>query len=580
MAKSNNQIAHKHVPLPKVLSGIGGLDEILEGGLPEGRTTLISGGPGSGKSVIGLEFLYRSAAAGEPAIFISFEERASEIKQNALTMGWDLEKQEQDGKLFVMAAKVDPDMVLSGDFNLQGLLAIIGGKAKAMGAKRIVIDAIDILLRLFDDPVRERNEMYLLHDWLKDVQLTALLTVKTSFHEVSTARFAFLDFMAETVIHLDHRIVDQIATRHLRVLKYRGSGFGSNEYPYVITSTGISVLPVSRLALSHLPMGDRFSTGIERLDAITGGGFRKNSSIMIAGPSGTGKTTLTSCIAKAACQRGERFLYINLEESEQAMVESMRSPGLNLGPSIKAGKLKIMTAMPESMGAEEHLISVIQAIDAVQPDYLALDATTSCERMGTKRASFGFIMRLLTICKERNITCFLLNQTAGIHETDEISGNGYSSMLDAILFLRYSIIGGEINRMLNLLKIRGSEHSNQYREYRITDHGIDILDVYAGEGGVLTGTARQEQEEKALIEVKRRSLLVDQKRTEINQLEKELEAAQMAKCAAIAVQQKQLEAVELEAEILLTGQKKRAGLRTSEKKQAAVKRRASRKESK
>jgi len=583
MARAKGKTANRHVSLPKVSSHISGLDDILEGGFPEARTTLISGGPGSGKSVIGLEFLYRSAHAGEPAIFVTFEERASEVKQNALTMGWNLDALEQTGKFFVLEAKVDPAMILAGDFNFQGLLAIIAGKASAMGAKRIVIDAIDILLRLFDDPVRERNEMYLLHDWLKDEQLTALLTVKTSSQEVSTARFAFLDFMAETVIHLDHRIVDQIATRHLRVLKYRGSGFGSNEYPYVITSTGISVIPVSRLALSHLPMGDRFSTGIERLDVITGGGFRKNSSIMIAGPNGTGKTTLTSCIAKAACQRGERFLYINFEESEQAMVESMRSPGLNLGPSIKAGKLKIMTAMPESMGAEEHLIRVMQAIDAMQPDYLALDATTSCERMGTKRASFGFIMRLLTICKERNITCFLLNQTTGIHETDEVSGNGYSSMLDAILFLRYSVIGGEINRMFNLLKIRGSAHSNQYREYRITDHGIDILDVYNGEGGVLTGAARQEQEEKTLLEVKRRSLLVDQKRAEINQLEKESEAAQMAKSAAIAVQQKQLEAVELEAEILLTGQKKRAGLRTSEKKQATdrnAKRRASRKESK
>jgi len=549
------------VPLPKVLSGIGGLDEILEGGLPEGRTTLISGGPGSGKSVVGLEFIYRAAVVGESAIFISFEERASEIKQNALTMGWDLDPLEQGGKLFIMEAKVDTAMVLTGDFNLQGLLAIIGGKARTMGAKRIVIDAIDVLLRLFDDPARERNEMYMLHDWLKNEGLTSLLTVKTSEQEITAARFAFLDFMVETVIHLDHRVIEQVATRRLRVVKYRGSGFGMNEYPYVITSNGVSVIATSRQELGSLPMGEKFSTGIARLDEIMNGGFRKNSSILIAGNSGTGKTTLASVIADAACKRGERFLYISFEESEQAMVESMRSPGLNLEPSIKNGKLRILTAMPESMGSEEHLVRIMQVLDSMQPDHLALDATSSCARMGSEQTAFDFIMRLTTICKERGITCFLIKQTKGIHESDEISGNGFSSILDTVLFLRYSIIGGEINRMLNLMKMRGSSHSNQYREYRITDDGIDILDLFSGEGGVLTGSARQEQEARALVEARYKALLVEKKKAEILRLEKSMEAESLANRAAIAVQQSELEAMQLETSTALSDTGARGDIR-------------------
>jgi circadian clock protein KaiC len=568
MAKTKGKAENRQVPLPKVSSGISGLDEILEGGFPEARTTLISGGPGSGKSVIGLEFLYRSALAGEPAIFVAFEERASEVKQNALTMGWNLDALEQAGKLFVLEAKVDPAMVLAGDFNLQGLLAIIAGKASAMGAKRIVIDAIDVLLRLFDDPVRERNEMYLLHDWLKNQQLTSLLTVKTSLQEVSAARFAFLDFMAETVVHLDHRVIDQVATRRLRIVKYRGSGFGSNEYPCVITDAGLSVMPTSRQALVLKPMGDKFSSGLERLDTILDGGFRKNASIMIAGPSGTGKTTLVSTIAHAACQRGERFLFISFEESEQSMVESMCSPGLNLAPSIKAGKLKIHTAMPESMGAEEHLVRILKELDAMQPDCLAVDATSSCERMGSEQAAFDFVMRILTLCKERGITCFLINQTKGIDETSEISGNGFSSLLDGVLFMRYSIIGGEINRMLTLLKMRGSKHSNQYREYLITDHGIDILDVYSGEGGVLTGAARQEQEEKERIEVRYKALLLEKKKAEIVRMEKAMEAETLVSRAAIVVQEKELAALEVETQSLLNGKDARADLRSRDKKQA------------
>jgi len=561
MVKFNNQAAHKHVPLAKTPTRIGGLDDILEGGLPEGRTTLVSGGPGSGKSVIGLEFLYRSAAAGEPAIFISFEERANEIKQNALTMGWDLDALEQNGSLFVMAAKVDPDMVLTGDFNLQGLLAIIGGKARAMGAKRIVIDAIDVLLRLFDDPKRERNEMYLLHDWLKNEQLTSLLTVKASQQEVSVSRFAFLDFMVEVVIHLDHRVTNQVATRRLRVMKYRGSGFGMNEYPYVITSDGISVISTTRQALTDLPMGDKFSTGIASLDEIMNGGFRRNSSIMIAGNSGTGKTTLSSIIAQAACERGEKSLYISFEESEVSLVESMRSPGLDLAGLIKAENFKVLTAMPESMGAEEHLVRILKVFDSFQPDYVTVDAASSCPRMGSEKDSFDFIMRLTSICKERGITCLLIKQTQGIHESDEISGNGFSSILDAILFLRYSIIGGEINRMLNLMKMRGSSHSNQYREYRITDDGIDIMDLFSGEGGVLTGTARIEQEAKATVEMRYKALLLEQKKSEILRLEKAMEAEILANEAAIAVQQSELKAMELEVTTSLSDTGERGDLR-------------------
>jgi circadian clock protein KaiC len=551
----------KATQIPKLATRIAGLDEVLNGGLPAGQTTLISGGPGSGKSVLGLEFLYRGAAAGEPGIFVTFEERASAVRQNALALGWDLAPLEQAGKLFLMEAHVDPQAVLSGEFNLKGLIAIINGKATAMRASRIVIDALDVLLRLFDDAARERNELYVLHDWLIDHDMTAVLTVKTSKDGDSTGRYEFLDFMASCVIYIDQRVTEQVATRRLRVLKYRGSGFGRNEYPFCITGEGINIIPISSAGLNHKALGPKVSSGHPRLDVLLDGGYRRSSSILISGTSGTGKTTLASTFVRSACERGEKVLYINFEESQEAMVSGMLNSGIDLRPAVQAGTLRFLTAMPEAMGVEEHLLPVFKAIKSFQADHVIVDAISACDRMGTKGAAYDYLMRLVNVCKEQGITAILTNQTAGFREENEISGIGISSMVDTVIFLRYIEIGGEINRMVLVMKSRGSKHSNQYREFLITDHGIEIPEVYVGEGGVLTGAARQEQEAREEAQHRRRFQEIEHKEHEVIQRRAALQAQTATLKAELEAAEAQLQALRLDEKLWQNGRTKRGEMR-------------------
>lgn len=560
--------------LPKTPTCIAGLDDVLHGGLPAGRTTLVSGGPGSGKSIMGIEFLYYSAVNGEPGIFVTFEERAEAVRQNALTLGWDLAPLEKAGKLFLFGAHVDPQAALSGDFNVKGLLAIIEGKAKSMGAGRIVIDAVDVLIRLFDDPARERNELYALHDWLNDHEMAAVLTVKSSAEEAAASRYAFLDYMADCVIHFDQRIVEQVLTRRLRVIKYRGSSFISNECPFVITEGGIHVIPISTVALRHQALGSKVSSGHPRLDAILDGGYRRVSSILISGTSGTGKTTLANTFVAGACKRGEKVLYISFEESREAMVSSMLSAGIDLRPALQEGKLRIMTAMPEAMGAEEHLFNKLKTIEAFQPDHVVVDAVSSCKRMGTQQAAYQYVMRLANACKEKGITIIFTNQTEGFREEQEVSGIGISSMIDAVIFLRYIEVGGEINRLLLVMKARGQKHSNQYREFLITDHGIDIADVYVGEGGVLTGAARQEREAKESGEARRRRLAIEHKEHDIKQKRAEMEAEIARRRAELDTTETELKSLKLEESIAEQGRDIRAKMRSEDTSSAQPKTRA------
>ncbi len=532
-------------PLHKVATNVRGLDEVLEGGLPAGRTTLVSGGPGCGKSILGMEFICRGAQAGDPGIYVTFEEQANAIRDNAKTMGWDLEALEREGLLFLMDARVDPQMVISGDFNLKSLLAIIDGKAKAMGAGRIVLDALDVLLRLFDDPGRERNELYGLHSWLNDRGLTAIMTVKASREKDASARYEFLDFMADCLIQLDQRVVGQQATRRARVVKYRGSGFGSNEYPFVISDKGFCVIPISTSELDHRPLGAPFSSGHARLDAVLGGGFRKASSILVSGLAGTGKTTLACTFVRAACGRGEKVLYIGFEESREALTNSMLSPGIDLRPSMKAGLLQFVTALPESKGAEEHLAVALDSVESFQPDHVVVDAISACRRMGREQEAFEYVMRLVNACKKRGLTCMLINQSEGSQDAFAISGIGISSIIDTIVFLRYVENRGEINRILLVLKARGSKHSNQQREFLITDKGIDIVDVYMGEEGVMTGTSRQVQESRD--ELDRRKKLLD-----IKLQDREVARRRAALETQRAVMEAELEAAKMELERLTT----------------------------
>ncbi|MEF8703136.1 MAG: circadian clock protein KaiC [Candidatus Accumulibacter sp. UW26] len=470
------------LPPPNFLPGrrkcptrIEGLDQILEGGLPVGRTTLITGGPGTGKSLFGLEFLIRNALAGEAGIFVSFEEQASALRDNAATLGWALTPLEQSGKLFLFEASVNPKAVVTGEFGLQAFLSILARKLKVMNAHLVVIDAIDLVLTLMNDPVHERNELLALQQWLTENDLTVLMTVKAQYTAEQTRQYQFLDYLVDCVICLDNRLIGQLSTRRLHVAKYRGSGFGSNEYPFVIAPPGITLLPISMLELSHQPLGAKFPSGVAGLDPLLGGGFRRASSILVTGCTGAGKTILSGTFAQAAGTRGEKVLYVSFEESAAALSSSMTSCGIDLSSAIAAGSVYLLTSMPESMGAEQHLVRILALLRALQPHFLILESASACQRMGTPQAAFEFLVRLINRCKEAGITILLTNQTSGFRQTHEISGIGISSIIDTILVLRLVEQGDEMRRQLLVMKARGSHHSPCYHHFLITDRGI-VLD--------------------------------------------------------------------------------------------------------
>ncbi len=504
--------------LDKASTFIRGLDEILKGGLPRGRTTVVSGEAGSGKTVLGLEFLYRGALAGEPGIWVGFEEPSEQLRKNADTLGWDLRTLEEKGRLFLFEARLDPKTIVSGEFDLRGLLAGISGKSREIGARRIVIDALEVALRLFDEPRKVRSEMHVLNEWLREQGLTAIMTIRPARREEARFYEDFFESMGDCFIFLNARVENHITTRRLRVIKYRGSDFGRNEYPYVITESGLSVVPITSVGLRHKPLGAKMTTGIETLDEILKGGYRRASCVLFAGEPGTGKTILACTFVRSACSRGEKVLYISFEESQDAVINNIINAGVELTQYLMAEQLEFLTSFPEAMGAEEHFINAMNCIEAFTPQHVVVDAISACERMGGKQAAFDYLMRLLNACKERGITIFLVNQTSGRSDQMEISGNGISSMVDTAIFLSYQEEPGETNRLLQVLKSRGSGHSNQKREYRITDQGIAIMDVYVGGGRVLTGTARQIQEESDRAEAERLAFEIKAKELELKRL--------------------------------------------------------------
>ncbi len=440
--------------------------------------TLVRGGPGSGKSIMGLQCLLHGAFAGAPGILVMFEERAAAMRQNAWSRGWDLASLEKANKLCLLDARVDPEAVVSGDFSIKGLLAVLAHKIKAMRARCVVLDAVDVLLQMYDSPARERKELYALHEWLLAQGVTAIMTAKAVAGEEARSRYSFLEFMADCVIELDQRVVGQIATRRLRVVKYRGSGYGRNEYPFIINEDGINVVAITSNALHHRPLGPKVSSGQQELDGLLAGGYSRGASILIVGTAGAGKTTLACMFAQAAGRRGERTLYLNFEESAESMVGNMLSPGLALSPLIKKGGLVVRSSLPESMGAEEHLFQALKALDECQPEHVVVDAISACKRMGSPQAAFEYLMRLLNACKERGITCLYLNQ--GAEDRSDISGIGISSIIDTVVLLRHRPVAGAMTRQLIVMKARGSRHSEQFHDFRISERGIELVTAQRG----------------------------------------------------------------------------------------------------
>lgn len=535
-------------PILKTPTHVQGLDDILRGGFPAKRTSLVTGSHGSGKTTMGIEFLYRGALAGEPGIFFGFEESEDAIRENAATMGWDLAAQEKENKFFVMQGQLDADTI-NGDFSLKPLLAIISGKAKAMGAKRIVLDALDVLFLIYPDYQRVRAELHILSEWLSEEGMTVLITQKPS---ENTPRMQFQDFffsMSDCVISMDARINQQVATRRLRVVKYRGSGFERNECPYVITDQGIRLIPISRISLRHKAFGARISSGVLRLDGMLGGGFYRGSCNLLAGEPRTGKTILASTFVQNACKMKDKVFFLSFEESQEAVIHNVAGVNVDLKKYYDSGLLHFQSVIPESMGAEEHLMQIIAETEQFKPQHMVLDALSAVERFGGKQAAFDYMIRLLNFLKERGITLILTNQTSGNDAQLEITGSGVSSLIDTVVFIRYKQEDGELNRTIQVLKSRGSAHSNQIREFVISTSGLDIIDVYVGQSGVMTGTARKIQEAKDDLESRKRNTAVTIKTAEVSRLKALAAAENERRQAELLTAETVLASLQLEVDI-------------------------------
>ncbi|MBF0452956.1 MAG: circadian clock protein KaiC [Candidatus Magnetomorum sp.] len=547
----------KCVSIQKIPTYINGFDSILGGGIPRGRTTIVNGGPGCGKSILSMEWLYRNALAGRPGIFVSFEEHPADIRQNALTMGWNLAALEEQGLLFLLDACQKSDVIISGQFNINGLLSIIDGKASQMKAEQIVLDALDILLRLYENQFIEQNDVYSIHQFLTSHSYTSMMTIKTYQSASLASAYSFVDFMADCVIHLDQRVLEQISTRRLRITKYRGSGFGRNEYPFIISEDGCAILPISTQGLHHKALGETFSSGNDRLDNLLGGGYRRGSTILISGLTGAGKTILAGTFIQSICAKNEKVLFIGFEESEDAIVNNLLSPGIDLRPALDHQQLIFLTSLPEAMGAEEHLFRVIRCIKNFSPRHVILDAVSACKRMGGEQSASDYVIRLINSCKENHITTLLLNQSLNSNQIYQISGMEISSLIDTAIVLNFQESKGEINRTLLVLKSRGLSHSNQYREFLITNHGIQLIDVYLGEGGVLTGAARLEKISRDEQEQRLRKFKIENMRRNLVNKEAALFAVRTEQQSSIDFARSQLNTLIFEEDAIQTGRKAR-----------------------
>jgi len=481
--------------LRKSLTGIQGLDEITEGGLPSGRPTLVSGSAGSGKTMFALEFLVRGATQyGEPGAFISFEETIPDLTMNAASLGFDLQRLVAQKKLFLDHVHVSrAEMTQTGEFDLDGLFVRIADAVERVGARRVVLDTIEALFGELPNPGILRAEISRLFGWLRERGLTTVITAEREAPGKLT-RHGIEEFVSDCVILLDHRTRDEISTRRLRIVKYRGSTHGTNEYPFLIDEHGMSVLPISSLGLDHDAPDVRISTGLARLDGMLGGrGFFRGSSILLSGTSGAGKTSVAAHFVDAACRRGERCLYFAFEESPRQIARNMRSIGIDLEPWVRKGLLQFQAARPSYGGIEHHLLVTHQCVSSFKPAVVVVDPITNLLLVSTVGEVKSMLTRMVDFLKTEQITAIFTSLTAG-GGTLEANEADISSLMDTWLLLKTIESGGEMNRALYVLKSRGMDHSNQIREFLITNDGLQLLDVYLGSDGVLTGSARLSQE--------------------------------------------------------------------------------------
>jgi len=494
--------------LEKCLTGIKGLDEITKGGLPKGRPTLICGSAGSGKTLFAMEFLMRGAMDyGEPGVFMTFEETPEDLAKNFISLGFDLNDMTSRGLIAMDHVYIDrSEIEETGEYDLEGLFIRLGNAIDSIGAKRVVLDTIEALFSGLSNAAILRAELRRLFHWLKERGVTAIVTGERG--DKLLTRYGLEEYVADCVILLDFRIDEQISTRRLRIVKYRGSSHGSDEYPFLIDEAGLSILPITSLGLDYPVSKGRIATGIPKLDTMLDRkGFYRGSTILVSGTAGTGKTSMSATFADAACRRGERCLYCAFEESPSQIIRNMGSIGIDLAQWVKKGLLKFHSARPSLYGLEMHLLTFHKEIDNFNPQVFIIDPISNLNAAGTESEVKSILTRLIDHLKMKNISTFLTDLTRFTgsleHTSEEIS-----SLIDTWLLLRDIELNGERNRGLYILKSRGMAHSNQIQEFLLTNQGIDLIDIYTGSGEILTGSARAAQDagEKASELVRRREV--------------------------------------------------------------------------
>jgi circadian clock protein KaiC len=463
----------------KAPTGIAGLDEITGGGLPAGRPTLVCGSAGCGKTLLAMEFLVRGASAyDEPGVLMSFEESAEELAQNVRSLGFDLEDLIRREKLVVDYVHVErSEIEETGEYDLEGLFLRLGYAIDSIGAKRVVLDTLEALFGGLSNEGLLRAELRRLFRWLKDKGVTAVITGERGGGALT--RHGLEEYISDCVILLDHRVTEQLATRRLRIVKYRGSLHGTNEYPFLIDERGIEVLPITSLGLAHEASTERVSSGVPQLDGMLGGqGYYRGSTVLVSGTAGTGKTSLAAHFVDAACRRGERCVYFAFEESPAQVIRNMRSVGIDLEPWMRQGLLEFHASRPTLHGLERHLVTMYRVIRTVQPQVIVVDPVTNLVSVGSAEEVGSMLVRLLDSVKAQKITALFTSLTqgeAGLEQTDV----GVSSLMDTWLLLRDVEANGERNRILYVLKSRGMAHSNQLREVQFTPQGVQLVEAVA-----------------------------------------------------------------------------------------------------
>jgi circadian clock protein KaiC len=527
--------------LDRAPTGISGLDQITGGGLPRGRVTLIAGSAGAGKTLLGLQFLVAGARDyGEPGVLLTFEESAAKVADNVRSLGFDLDELQRDGLLAVLSFQVEPtEIVAAGEFDFEPLFVILDDAIRRVGAKRVVLDTIEVLFGAFGADSIVRAELSRLARWLEERGVTAIVTGERG--EGTITRHGIEEYVSDCVIVLDHRVREEISTRRLRVVKYRGSAHGTNEYPFFISARGFVVLPITSITLDYGAPDERISTGIARLDHMLGGGIFRGSTVLVSGTAGTGKTSLGAHMANAACGRGERVLWVLFEESPAQVLRNMRSIGLDLRPWTDAGLLHIWPARPATLGLETHLALLVQLLDEVTPTVTVLDGIASFGDGVAASEVTSMLARKMDMLKARGITTL----ATALGNGDAPSTLSVSSMVDTWLLLRNVESNGERNRLLFVLKSRGTAHSNQVREFVLTDHGAELVDVYVGAAGMLTGSARLAQQAAEREAQLRQADDVEHRRRELRRSITEHEAHFAAVQEQIAAERAELDRVGL-----------------------------------